>query len=150
MAARFAGPTTGKQANQLSMGGQSVFREKLVAGQPRPNRSRERMTYICCTDAALPEPGLFEREQAEEFVNKPADRFHTVFTPRPHLRSDQVEDGYAQSFQMSRQPQMEIGTVGEKRRDRPVLPHEANKSSILAVYSRQMERNLRQAYNGQL
>ena len=105
------------------------------------------MSDVGGVHSPLTKPRLFKREQAEEFVDEPANGLDAALTPRPNLRRDQIEHWHAEAFQMPREAQMKIGIVGENCRGRRVCARVTQQFSILAVNARKVNDHFGESHN---
>src|SRR4051812_22327851 len=81
MARGFPGPATWQENQDPSIAWKCIPLEKLGAGRSYLCQVRERMSYICCVDAASPEPLLFKRKQAEELVHEFPNNLDPTLSP---------------------------------------------------------------------
>src|SRR5436305_992196 len=82
----FTGTTTGQQDEHAPIRRKRIPLEKLGSGGADLCQSRQRMSYICCVNAARAKPLFFEGKQAKQLVHKFPDHFDPSLPPRPDLR----------------------------------------------------------------
>ena len=122
-----------------------VFGKEVGAGGVRVYKRGERMPYIGSVNMMFAEPGFLEREKAEKLIDQTANDFDPVLAPGPDLRSDQIEDGDVEAFEMTREAEMKIGAIGEERSDRLMALGETHELAVLAIDAWKMADYFRQA-----
>jgi hypothetical protein len=107
------------------------------------------MSYICCVDAACPEPVFLERKETEQLVHQFGDRFHPALTPGPNLRGYKIINGNTTPFHLACDAEMKVRAIGQQGGCRGVVGGVAAKPPVFAIDARQVTDHLGEAYDGQ-
>jgi hypothetical protein len=100
--------------------------------------------------AVLVVEALLKRQQAQNEIDRSADRPHAPLTPRPDLRADVLHGADPLRLQARRDPQVELLGIDADVDVGPLREHAREQVAADAQQTRQVRQDLEQAHYGEI